>query len=169
MQRTGSKILQSRIFYKIDIMAKLKDLQDSGKDEQVKKWKGGRPKKDEQNRCSYLYAFRLNEKEKILFEQLFEKSGANNKTQFITNCIFQRPFQVIVTDKGAMDVCIKLSDINFEIRKIGINYNQAVKALKYAFTEKKALSYLYKLEKRTIELVSCLSNVIEITEQYKHK
>lgn len=142
-------------------MAKLKDRRKPKKEETKKKWKGGRPEIDPQNRCSYLQKFRLNEKENIRFEELLKQSGAGTKTQFITNCIFQRPFQVVVTDKGAMQVCIKLSEINAEIRMIGVNYNQITQSIKHAFTKKAALSYLYKLEKRTSKLILCLKKVIE--------
>lgn len=90
-------------------------------------------------------------------------------TEFITNCILDKPFKVIVTDKSALDICIKLSVTNAEIKKIGVNYNQVVQALKHTFTEKLALSYLYRLEKRTIELVKQLQKVIDLTEEYKRK
>lgn len=150
-------------------MAKLKDQRKPKKEEAKKKWKGGRPEMDEQNRCSYLYAFRLNEEDNIKFEKLLKQSGATNKTEFITNCIFQRPFQVVITDKSALDVCIKLSEIHSQIRLVGVNYNQVTKAIRTAFTEKAALSFLYKLEKSTIDLVGHLKKVIEITTQYKEK
>ncbi len=150
-------------------MAKLKNQKSTRTDQKVEKWQGGRPRKDEQNSRSYLYAFRLNEKENLLFEQFFEKSGAHTKTQFITNCIFQRPFQVVVTDKGAMEVCIKLSEINFEIRKVGVNYNQVTKAINTTFTEPRVLSSLGKIQSLTLDMILHLKKVIEITEQYKQK
>lgn len=87
----------------------------------------------------------------------------------ITNCVLDKPFKVIVTDKSVFDICIKLSVTNTEIKKIGVNYNQVVQALKHAFTEKLALSYLYRLEKRTIELIKQLQKVIELTEEYKQR
>lgn len=39
-----------------------------------------------------------------------------------------------------------------QFRIIGTNYNQIVKILKSNFSEKKALAFLYKLEKETIEM-----------------
>lgn len=118
---------------------------------------------------THRYNFRLNEYEDIKFKKLYEQSGAKTKTEFITNCILDKPFKVIVTDKSALDICIKLSVTNAEIKKIGVNYNQVVQALKHAFTEKLALSYLYRLEKRTIELIKQLQKVIELTEEYKQR
>ena len=37
------------------------------------------------------------------------------------------------------------------------------------FSEKKALAYLYKLEKQTIEMTSLFQKVIEITEEFEMK
>ena len=80
-----------------------------------------------------------------------------------------KPFKVVKTDGAAYDICVRLSATNAEIKKVGVNYNQVVKALKHAFTEKVALAYLYRLEKRTIELVTHLQNITELTEEYKQK
>lgn len=154
-------------YFKLRIIAKLKDKRKpiTG----TKKWIGGRPTLSESEKRSYCYNFRLNEEENIKFEQLFMKSGASTKTEFITNCIFNKPFHVVTRDASAMDICIKLSETNLQIRSIGNNYNQAVCALKSNFTEKKALSYLYKLEKETIQVVLLLKKIIEITQQYRRQ
>lgn len=121
------------------------------------------------NSKTHRYNFRLNEHEDIQFKKLFEQSGAKTLTEFITNCILNKPFKVVTTDKSAYDICVKLSATNAEIRKIGVNYNQVVKSLKHAFTEKIALSYLFKLEKETAKLVTYLQKIIELTEEYKQK
>lgn len=148
-------------------MAKLKDTRKPTVG--IKKWKGGRPPKDELNKRSYYYNFRLNEKENITFEQLLLKSGASTKTKFITNCIFNKPFHIITRDASAMDICIKLSEANLQIRAIGNNYNQIIKALKTNFSEKKALALLYQLEKETIQVVIELKKITQITEEYEKR
>lgn len=149
-------------------MAKLKDKRKPVSNE-GKRWKGGRPEKDEMARHSYYYNFRLNEQENIEFEKLYGRSGATTKTDFIKGCIFDKIFRVVTTDKSALDICIKLNDANAEVRKIGVNYNQVTKVIRTAFTEKQALAFLYKLEKATIEVSTLLRKIIEISEDYKKR
>ena len=96
-------------------------------------------------------------------------NNPEQKQWHITNCIQNKPFKIEITDKSALDICIKLSATNVEIKKIVVNYNQVVQALKHAFTEKLALAYLYRLEKRTIELVTHLQKVTDLTQEYKQK
>lgn len=131
--------------------------------------RNGRPRSLDVTNRTHRYNFRLSEHEDIKFKKLYEQSGAKTMTEFITNCILDKPFKVETTDKSALDICIKLSATNAEIKKIGVNYNQVVLALKHAFTEKLALAYLYRLEKRTIELVTHLQKITELTEEYRQR
>ena len=62
--------------------------------------------------------------------------------------------KVVKIDKAATDYYIKLTNLQSEYRRIGVNYNQAVKTLHTGLSEKKALAMLYKLEQLTIELIS---------------
>lgn len=129
------------------------------------KWKGGRNIKHDSELCKYLYAFRLNEKDNLLFLEKLEQSGAKNISTFIYSCVFDKPIKVIKVDKNTFDICVQLKEICSQIRAIGVNYNQITKAIKTAFTEKKALSFMYKVEKATIELSLLARKVIEITEK----
>lgn len=131
--------------------------------------KNGRPTSLDITNRTHRYNFRLSEHEDIKFKKLYEQSGAKTMTEFITNCILDKPFKVETTGKSALDICIKLSATNAEIKKIGVNYNQVIQALKHAFTEKVALAYLYRLEKRTIELVTHLQKFTELIEEYKQR
>lgn len=131
--------------------------------------KNGRPLSLNVTNRTHRYNFRLDEYEDIKFKRLYEQSGAKTMTEFITHCILEKPFKVETTDKSALDICVKLSATNAEIKKIGVNYNQVVQALKHAFTEKLALAYLYRLEKRTIELVKHLQKVTDLAEEYKQR
>lgn len=131
--------------------------------------KNGRPTSLDVTNRTHRYNFRLSEYEDAKFKKLYEQSGAKTLTEFITNCILDKPFKVETTDKSAHDICIKLIATNAEIKKIGVNYNQVVQALKHAFTEKLALAYLYRLEKRTIELVTHLQKVTNLAEEYKRR
>lgn len=148
-------------------MAKLKDSKKHITEK--KKWKGGRPDLNEAEKRNIFYGFRIDEKENIIFQKLFSQSGANTISKFIINCIFERPFHTIVTDKSAMQICEKLSQICMEIRKIGVNYNQVTKAINKNITDKKAIVFLQKLEKATIEIAVLLRKTSEISEKYTQK
>lgn len=148
-------------------MAKLKDSKKHITEK--KKWKGGRPDLNEAEKRTIFYGFRIDEKENIIFQKLFSQSGANTISKFIINCIFERPFHTIVTDKSAMQICEKLGQICMEIRKIGVNYNQVTKAINKNITDKKAIVFLQKLEKATIEIAVLLRKTSEISEKYTQK
>ena len=72
-------------------------------------------------------------------------------------------------DKGAMDYYIKLTNLQSQYRAVGVNYNQAVKAIKSGLSEKKALSFLYKLEQQTFELVKLNREILKLTQDFEQK
>ncbi|MCS2425841.1 plasmid mobilization protein [Parabacteroides goldsteinii] len=109
----------------------------------------------------------MDELQNIEFERLFENSGAKNKSQFILSALFDKPMKVVKIDKAATDYYIKLTNLQSEYRRIGVNYNQAVKALHTGLSEKKALSMLYKLEQLTIELISLDREIIRLTQEFE--
>ena len=75
--------------------------------------------------------------------------------------------KVVKIDKAATDYYIKLTNLQSEYRRIGVNYNQAVKALPPGLSEKKALAMLYKLEQLTIELISLNREIIRLTQEFE--
>ncbi|MFR2351593.1 MAG: conjugal transfer protein MobA [Bacteroides ovatus] len=109
----------------------------------------------------------MDELQNIEFERLFENSGAKNKSQFILSALFDKPMKVVKIDKAATDYYIKLTNLQSEYRRIGVNYNQAVKALHTGLSEKKALAMLYKLEQLTIELISLNREIIRLTQEFE--
>ena len=129
--------------------------------------KGGRPPKPDP--CRHRYSFNLNDKDNAVFLSLYEQSGLSDKARFITSCIFNRQLKVVKIDKATMDYYMRLTTFYGQFRAIGVNYNQIVKHLKSTFTEKKALAFLYKLEKATIELVAINQKVIDLTEEFEEK
>ena len=75
--------------------------------------------------------------------------------------------KVVKIDKAATDYYIKLTNLQSEYRRIGVNYNQAVKALHTGLSAKKALAMLYKLEQLTIELISLNREIIRLTQEFE--
>jgi len=129
--------------------------------------KGGRIPKV--NPRIHRHVFRLNEEENAKLLSLFEESGMSNKAAFIISVVFNKEVKTIKMDKGTIDFYMRLTTFHGQFRAIGINYNQVVKILYTHFTEKKAASFLYKLEKQTKEMASLCQKVIQITEEFDEK
>lgn len=96
-------------------------------------------------------------------------SGAKTKSEFIISSIFGKTLKVVKVDKAAMDYYIKLTNLQSQYRAIGVNYNQAVKAINAGLTQKKALAFLYKLEQQTIELIKINRQIIQLTQEFERK
>jgi hypothetical protein len=127
---------------------------------------GRKPKTDP---CRHRYSFNLNDEDNVKFLALFDASGLKDKARFITSCIFKRELKVVKIDKAAMDYYMRLTTFHSQFRAIGTNYNQVTKAIKTTFTQKKALAFLYKLEKATLELVAIYKQVQDLTAEFERK
>ena len=60
---------------------------------------------------------------------LFHKSGAETKSDFVRGRILGESFKVITVDKSAVEYYRKLSELMAQIHKIGVLYNQTVRAI----------------------------------------
>lgn len=127
---------------------------------------GRKPKVD---LAVFRYSVNFTAQENAEFLSRFEQSGLQNKSKFIAACIFNRQLKVVKLDKAAMDYYMRLTTFHSRFRAIGVNYNQIVKHLKTTFSEKLALSMLYRLEKATIELVAIQRQVMVLTEEFEKK
>ena len=131
------------------------------------KRKAGRtPKSDP---AIFRHTISLNEEQNAAFLGRFDESGMKIKAHFITACIFDKAIRVVKQDKAVMDYYIQLTTFHSQFRAIGVNYNQAVKSIKFAFEEKKALYYLAKLEKATLELVVLNRQIMDLTDKLEVK
>jgi hypothetical protein len=127
---------------------------------------GRKPKADP---CRHRLAINLNDVDYAKFLTLYEQSGLSNRAHFIVSCVFNRQLKVIKIDKATMDYYMRLTTFHSQFRAIGVNYNQVVKALKSAFTEKKALIFLYKLERATRDLIVINQKIIDLTAEFETK
>ena len=127
---------------------------------------GRKPKADP---AVFRYTVSFNEAEHNEFLSRFEKSGLKVKAHFIASCIFDRELKIVKIDKAAMDYYMRLTTFHSQFRAIGTNYNQVTKAIKTTFTEKKALAFLYKLEKATMELVAIYKQIADLTDEFERK
>lgn len=127
---------------------------------------GRKPKADP---AVFRYSVSFNEAEHNEFLSRFEQSGMKVKAHFIAACIFERQLKVVKIDKAAMDYYMRLTTFHSQFRAVGTNYNQVTKAIKATFTEKKALAFLYRLEKATLELVATHKQVVALTDEFERK
>ena len=56
-----------------------------------------------------------------------------------------------------------------QIRTIGVSYDTLVKTLRENFTEKKAMTALYKLEQLTIELVKVNGDIVDLANKFDER
>ena len=126
--------------------------------------KGGRP--PVANKCSHCVKVRFDDLEWDELSRMMEKADMTVKATFIKQIIFGKPFKVLTSDKSLAVYCAKLSEFFSQYRTLGVNYNLVVKELRANFTEKKALAYLYKLEKATIAMMSVMTDVMALSEKF---
>lgn len=126
--------------------------------------KGGRP--PVANKCSHHVKVSFDDLEWDELSRMMEKANATVKATFIKQLIFGKPFKVLTTDKTLAIYCAKLSEFFCQYRTIGVNYDLVVKELRANFTEKKAMAYLYKLEKATIGMIAVMNNVMALSEKF---
>lgn len=75
--------------------------------------------------------------------------------------IFKNIYQSTLND-------LRLTNLQSEYRRVGVNYNQVVKAVHGGqLTEKKALALLYKLEQLTVEYISLNREIIRLTKDFE--
>ena len=123
--------------------------------------KGGRPALADP--AKHRHVLYLNDRENARFLSQWEQSGVTSKSRFIAARLFGEPFRVVKVDKSAVEYCARLTEFYAQFRAVAVNYNQVVKALNSNFSEKKALAFLYKLEKATTELAVLNRQVIDLT------
>lgn len=118
---------------------------------------------------SYRYYLRLGEKDNARFLNLYEQSGAKTKSDFIRNRLFQTPFRVISHDASAVDFYVRLTQINAQIRKIGVLYNQAVRPINAYHSVKTAHALLQKVVAYQENIALLLEKSIRLTEEFNTK
>lgn len=64
-------------------------------------------------------------KDQLKVIDLYRRSGAKSKNDFVRARILGEKFKIITVDKSAVDYHRKLSELTSHVYKIGLNYNQA--------------------------------------------
>lgn len=125
---------------------------------------GGRPHKI--NPSVHRYVVRFDAAENNVFLSLFDKSGAVNKAAFIKSVLLGKPFKVFVVDENTRIFIDKLSSLNSYYRTLVVDYDTLVRTLRENFTEKQAMSALYRLEQVTIDLVKVNREIVALAKEF---
>lgn len=97
---------------------------------------------------------------------MHEKSGVDSLSAFIKMQLFGKPFKVFVVDENTRIFIDKLSSLNSHYRTLVVDYDTLIRTLRENFTEKKAMSALYRLERVTIELVKTNREIVAIANRF---
>ena len=100
---------------------------------------------------------------------LFHKSGAETKSDFVRGRILGESFKVITVDKSAVEYYRKLSELTVQIHKIGVLYNQTVRAINSYHSVKTAQLLLEKLENLSLQIITLQQKTIQLTEQFDRR
>lgn len=98
---------------------------------------------------------------------LFHKSGAATKSDFVRARILGEHFKVITVDKSAVEYYRKLSELTAQMHKIGVLYNQAVRAINSYHSVKTAQILLEKLEQLSAQIIALQEQAISLTIDYR--
>ena len=125
---------------------------------------GRNPKLNPKTHCVTV---RFDDEEWNKFLTMYEESQLYAKAVFLKAHFFGQKFKVLKVDKAMLEYHTKLSDFHAQFRAIGTNYNQVVKELRCHFSEKKAMTLLYRLEKCTIDLVKLSREIVELSREMR--
>ena len=108
-------------------------------------------------------------KDQIRVIDLYHKSGAMSKSEFVRARLLGEHFKVITVDKSAVEYYRKLSELTAQIHKIGVLYNQTVRAINSYHSVKTAQILLERLEKLSAQIIVLQEQANSLTIDYRKK
>ena len=127
------------------------------------------PKQAEKPRWDNWHVRLPNPKDQQRAIELFQSSGAETKSDFVRGRILGESFKVITVDKSAVEYYRKLSELTAQIHKIGVLYNQTVRAINSYHSVKTAQIMLEKLENLSAQIITLQEQAISLTIDYRKK
>lgn len=111
----------------------------------------------------------LEDQQKVI--ELYQKSGAKTKSDYLRARLLREPFKVITEDKSDEKYPRELSNIISQIYKIGVLYNEAVKMLNCYHSTATAQRMLRKLEtySETITKLQIQAIILTIDFEKRHQ
>ena len=109
----------------------------------------------------------LEDQQKLI--RLYRKSGAKTKSDFVRARLLGEAFKVITEDPSKKPYLDKLSEIVAMMNKIGVLYNEAVKALNTYHSVATAQRMLGKLETYSQFLVRLQQQAVLLTKSLESR
>ena len=110
-----------------------------------------------------------NPKDQQKLIELYRRSGAKTKSDFLRARLLDESFKVIIEDESAEEYYRKLSSITARIQKIGILYNQTVRAINSYHSVKAAQVMLQRLELFSQQIITLEQQAISLTLNYRKR
>ena len=126
-------------------------------------------KKAEKPRWDNWHVRLPNPKDQQRAIDLFQRSGAETKSDFVRARILGESFKVITVYKSAVEYYRKLSELTAQIHKIGVLYNQTVRAINSYHSVKTAQILLEQLEELSAQIIVLQEQAIHLTIDYRKK
>ena len=108
-------------------------------------------------------------KDQLRAIDLYNKSGAVSKSDFVRARILGESFKVITVDKSAVEYYRKLSELTAQVHRIGTNYNQVVRLMHLYTAEKSVKALLRELINLTNEIKSIQEQAMDLTIAFRKK
>ena len=108
-------------------------------------------------------------KDQLRAIDLYNKSGAVSKSDFVRARILGESFKVITVDKSAVEYYRKLSELTAQVHRIGTNYNQVVRLMHLYTAEKNIQALLRELIGLTKELTALQEKTVSLTIDYRER
>ena len=113
----------------------------------------------------HIRILKVEDQQKLI--ELYRRSGAKTKSDFLRARLLDESFKVIIEDESTEEYYRKLSSITAQIQKIGILYNQTVKAINSYHSVKATQVMLQRLEQFSQQIISLEQQAIELTWDYQ--
>ena len=110
-----------------------------------------------------------NPKDQQKLIELYRRSGAKTKSDFLRARLLDESFKIIIEDESAEEYYRKLSSITERMHKIGILYNQTVRAINSYHSVKAAQVMLQRLEQFSQQIINIEKLAIELTLDYQKR
>ena len=101
--------------------------------------------------------------------RLYQKSGVKTKSDFVRARLLGEAFKVITEDPSKKPYLDKLSEIVTMMNKIGVLYNEAVKALNTYHSVATAQRMLDQLEAYSQALIKLQQQAVQLTELFERR
>ena len=101
--------------------------------------------------------------------ELYRKSGAKTKSDYVRGRLLNQSFKVITEDKSSEPYLRELGNIITKLRVLGVSYNEAVKTLNSYHSVKTAQRMIHQLEICSAAIIRLQVQAIQLTMDFESR